>query len=243
MKFFPKVRSKRICEKLNPVSEARLAFDINRVTAKGGIDDVLAVEPQLAEDAMRRCLDAVLEGRVQLSLGELCLLYFERKSVTLHGGDKDLKEDQEKLVRLQSYVDMGLEKCEQSTLRELCFLDWKMESIRLNGREEDRGEDREKLLELKQKLFSLFYRMGLPPFQGSGEDQERLALLWSFYMQTIKEETKIKVKCPVCKRSVKGFNEAVVGDTAQCPKCKADFTVEQWIPKGFWAIIEWLRRL
>lgn len=40
-------------------------------------------------------------------------------------------------------------------------------------------------------------------------------------------DTKLKVKCPGCGRSLKGATEAMIGDTAVCPKCKAEFTIEK----------------
>ncbi len=40
-------------------------------------------------------------------------------------------------------------------------------------------------------------------------------------------DTKLKVKCPGCKRSLKGATEAMIGDTAVCPKCKTEFIIEK----------------
>ena len=39
------------------------------------------------------------------------------------------------------------------------------------------------------------------------------------------------IHCPQCGRSLKGATKDMIGDTGVCPKCKAEFTIEQ---KGTW---------
>ena len=38
---------------------------------------------------------------------------------------------------------------------------------------------------------------------------------------------KIKVNCPQCGRSLKGATKDMIGDIGVCPKCKAEFAIEQ----------------
>jgi len=56
--------------------------------------------------------------------------------------------------------------------------------------------------------------------------------------------TNIKVRCPECKKSLKGATDEMVGDIGVCAKCKAEFVIEAktsvavdsgpWPAKGVW---------
>ena len=56
--------------------------------------------------------------------------------------------------------------------------------------------------------------------------------------------TNIKVRCPECKKSLKGATDEMIGDIGVCPKCKAEFVIEAktnvavdsgpWPAKGVW---------
>jgi hypothetical protein len=56
--------------------------------------------------------------------------------------------------------------------------------------------------------------------------------------------TKIKVRCPECKKSLKGATDEMIGDIGVCPKCKVEFVIEVktnevadidlWPAKGVW---------
>ena len=59
------------------------------------------------------------------------------------------------------------------------------------------------------------------------KDRERATQIQVVYEELMKHKTKLKVKCPVCRRSLKGATEAMIGDTAVCPKCKTEFTIEK----------------
>lgn len=58
------------------------------------------------------------------------------------------------------------------------------------------------------------------------KDRERVTQIQAVCDEVRKRKTKLKVKCPGCGRSLKGATEAMIGDTAVCPKCKAEFTIE-----------------
>ena len=42
-----------------------------------------------------------------------------------------------------------------------------------------------------------------------------------------KKSVKLKVNCPRCGRSLRGATQEMIGDTGVCPKCKAEFGIEQ----------------
>jgi DNA-directed RNA polymerase subunit RPC12/RpoP len=37
----------------------------------------------------------------------------------------------------------------------------------------------------------------------------------------------LKVRCPKCRAKLNGATKGMIGDTCECPKCKADFTIEE----------------
>lgn len=39
--------------------------------------------------------------------------------------------------------------------------------------------------------------------------------------------SKLRLTCPQCGRSLKGVNEAMIGDIGVCPKCRAEFTIKR----------------
>ena len=41
------------------------------------------------------------------------------------------------------------------------------------------------------------------------------------------EKPKLIINCPQCGRSLKGATQEMIGDTRVCPKCKAEFVIEQ----------------
>ena len=104
----------------------------------------------------------------------------------------------------------------------------------IEGREQ---ADESELLSLKMEM-SPFAVFNISPrsvlnisslfMQGNWEnkDEERFARLSAIYDQVRKQNTKLKVKCPGCRCSLKGINEAMIGYTTVCPKCKAEFTIE-----------------
>jgi len=59
------------------------------------------------------------------------------------------------------------------------------------------------------------------------KDVERNSQLKAIYDDLQKQTTKLKLKCPGCGRSLKGATEGMVGDVGVCPKCKAEFVIEQ----------------
>jgi hypothetical protein len=42
-----------------------------------------------------------------------------------------------------------------------------------------------------------------------------------------KKGNKLKVNCPKCSRRLKGATQEMIGDIGVCPKCKAEFVIEQ----------------
>lgn len=59
------------------------------------------------------------------------------------------------------------------------------------------------------------------------KDKERSTRLGVICDDESKRNSKLKVKCPGCSRSLKGATEAMIGDIAVCPKCKAEFEIKQ----------------
>ena len=41
------------------------------------------------------------------------------------------------------------------------------------------------------------------------------------------KKSKFVINCPQCGRSLKGATQEMIGDTGVCPKCKAEFIIEQ----------------
>lgn len=41
------------------------------------------------------------------------------------------------------------------------------------------------------------------------------------------KSSKLSVNCPQCGRALKGAKRDMIGDIGVCPKCKAEFTIEQ----------------
>ncbi len=58
------------------------------------------------------------------------------------------------------------------------------------------------------------------------KDAERYIQLSAIYNDVMRRRTKLKVKCPYCRRSLKGATEAMIGDIGVCPKCKSEFIIE-----------------
>lgn len=89
-----------------------------------------------------------------------------------------------------------------------------------------------------QKLFALRFCMNFGFMQTNEEskyrneesfnkDKERVTRFGIIYDDMSKIYTKLKVQCPGCGRSLKGATEAMIGDAAVCPKCKAEFEIKQ----------------
>jgi len=85
--------------------------------------------------------------------------------------------------------------------------------------------------QLKEHEFIwLIFHMGsflLQPEEENTEDPERFRQLCVMYDDLQKRITKLKIKCPGCGRSLKGATQAMIGDVGVCPKCKAEFVIEQ----------------
>jgi len=86
-------------------------------------------------------------------------------------------------------------------------------------------------LELEEyDLTLLTVHMGLLFLQAEGvtkrTDADRFIRLYALYEDMIKHKTKLKVTCPVCGRSLRGATQAMIGDTAVCPKCRTEFVLE-----------------
>ncbi len=66
-----------------------------------------------------------------------------------------------------------------------------------------------------------------PEEENTEEDAKRFRQLCVIYEDLQKQKTKLRIKCHGCGRSLKGITQAMIGNIAVCPKCKAEFTIKQ----------------